>query len=70
MNRYENSACFNVFQKNYDSTEYIKDTDLTLGSVVNIWGRRIVLCDCDEFTKEYYRTKHGISKFLALHFIC
>ncbi|XP_025079463.1 EF-hand domain-containing family member C2-like isoform X2 [Pomacea canaliculata] len=53
-------------KKNYDSTEYIKDTDLTLGSVVNIWGRRIVLCDCDEFTKEYYRTKHGITEFTPL----
>ncbi|XP_064353414.1 EF-hand domain-containing family member C2 isoform X5 [Dromaius novaehollandiae] len=40
--------------------EFYKDCDLTIGAVINVWGRKIVLCDCDEFTKEYYRTKYGI----------
>nr|KAG5693048.1 hypothetical protein BaRGS_028808 [Batillaria attramentaria] len=41
--------------------DYYKDSDLTLGAVVNVWGRKFIVCDCDEFTKEYYRTKYGIS---------
>ncbi|XP_019380922.1 PREDICTED: EF-hand domain-containing family member C2 isoform X1 [Gavialis gangeticus] len=43
--------------------EFYKDSDLTIGSVINVWGRKIILCDCDEFTKEYYRKKYGIKDF-------
>ncbi|XP_048720838.1 EF-hand domain-containing family member C2 isoform X4 [Caretta caretta] len=42
--------------------EFYKDSDLTIGAVINVWGRRVKLCDCDEFTKEYYTTKYGISR--------
>ncbi|XP_057261053.1 EF-hand domain-containing family member C2 isoform X1 [Pezoporus wallicus] len=43
--------------------EFYKDSDLKIGAVINVWGRKIILCDCDEFTKEYYRTKYGIEDF-------
>ncbi|XP_038616368.1 EF-hand domain-containing family member C2 isoform X1 [Tachyglossus aculeatus] len=43
--------------------EFYKDNDLTLGATINVWGRKILLCDCDDFTKEYYRTKYGIETF-------
>ncbi|NXE23151.1 EFHC2 protein, partial [Ardeotis kori] len=43
--------------------EFYKDSDLKIGTVINVWGRKIILCDCDEFTKEYYRTKYGIEDF-------
>ena len=46
------------------NTEYYSDVDLTLGGVVNVWGRKILLCDCDEFTKQYYKTKYGIGQLL------
>ncbi|XP_068772156.1 EF-hand domain-containing family member C2 isoform X6 [Struthio camelus] len=46
--------------------EFYKDCDLTIGAVINVWGRKIVLCDCDEFTKEYYRTKYGIMDFTPI----
>ncbi|XP_033759887.1 EF-hand domain-containing family member C2-like [Pecten maximus] len=44
-------------------THFYNDKDLTVGSVLNVWGRKIMLCDCDDFTKEYYRTKYGIADF-------
>ncbi|NXX43704.1 EFHC2 protein, partial [Tricholaema leucomelas] len=43
--------------------EFYRDSDLKIGTVINVWGRKIILCDCDEFTKEYYRTKYGIEDF-------
>ena len=42
--------------------EFYKDSDLKIGTYVNVWGRSFLICDCDEFTKEYYGVKYGISK--------
>ncbi|XP_072195203.1 EF-hand domain-containing family member C2 [Excalfactoria chinensis] len=46
--------------------EFYKDSDLKIGAVINVWGRQIMLCDCDEFTKDYYRTKYGIEDFTPI----
>ncbi|KAK2527105.1 Efhc2 [Columba guinea] len=46
--------------------EFYKDSDLKIGAVINVWGRKIILCDCDEYTKEYYRTKYGIEDFTPI----
>ena len=45
--------------------DFYKDSDLKIGAHVNVWGRRFLLCDCDDFTKEYYRVKYGISKICS-----
>lgn len=39
--------------------EYYKEADLAIGAAINAFGRKIVLTDCDTFTKEYYATKYG-----------
>lgn len=44
------------------NTDFYRDSDLTLGTVINVWGRKLLICDADEFTKEYYHTKYGIGK--------
>ncbi|KAK3586545.1 hypothetical protein CHS0354_022677 [Potamilus streckersoni] len=49
-------------------TDFYKDSDLTLGAVINVWGRKLLLCDCDEFTQEYYRTKYGIQDFSSIQY--
>ncbi|KAL4220640.1 EF-hand domain-containing member C2 [Mactra antiquata] len=49
-------------------TEFYKDSDLTLGAVLNVWGRKFLLVDCDDFTKEYYRTKFGIDDFPSVQY--
>ncbi|KAJ7403333.1 EF-hand domain-containing family member C2 [Pitangus sulphuratus] len=48
--------------------EFYKDCDLKIGTVINVWGRKMVICDCDEFTKEYYRKKYGIEDFTPVQF--
>lgn len=42
--------------------ELYKDCDLIIGGVINVWGRRVLLYDCDNFTKEYYRSKYGVGE--------
>ncbi|XP_070146023.1 EF-hand domain-containing family member C2 isoform X2 [Ovis canadensis] len=46
--------------------EFYKDTDLSIGTTINVWGRKVLLCDCDDFTKTYYRTKYGIENFTSI----
>ncbi|XP_072708448.1 EF-hand domain-containing family member C2 isoform X2 [Ciconia boyciana] len=48
--------------------EFYRDSDLKIGAVINVWGRKVMLCDCDEFTKEYYRTKYGIEDFTPVRY--
>ncbi|KAK6633223.1 hypothetical protein RUM44_003824 [Polyplax serrata] len=40
-----------------------KENDLAIGVALNVFGRKVVLTDCDEYTKEYYRTTYGIETF-------
>ncbi|XP_046966018.1 EF-hand domain-containing family member C2-like [Vanessa cardui] len=40
--------------------------DLSIGAVVNVYGRKVVLTDCDPFTKEYYRVTYGFDTFTPL----
>lgn len=48
------------------SQEFYNCSDLTIGATLNIWGRKFIISDCDDFTKEYYRTKYGITDFASL----
>ncbi|KAG4065244.1 hypothetical protein HA402_012686 [Bradysia odoriphaga] len=46
--------------------EYYKASDLSIGAHINVYGREVILVDCDPFTREYYRTVHGIEDFTPL----
>nr|CAD7408838.1 unnamed protein product [Timema poppensis] len=48
-----------------ERAEYYKDSDLTLGAVINVFGRQVMITDCDPFTKEYFRAKYGLDDFTA-----
>lgn len=47
---------------------FYTDQDLSIGQYVNVYGRKVLLVDCDEFTKNYYRTKYGIQDFTPLEY--
>ncbi|KAL1497141.1 hypothetical protein ABEB36_008147 [Hypothenemus hampei] len=49
-----------------ENIEYYGERDLSIGGVINCYGRKLVLTDCDAFTKEYYAAKYGISEFNSL----
>lgn len=40
--------------------EYYQPADLVLGKTVRVYGRDIMIYDCDPFTKEWYRQNLGI----------
>ncbi|RVE45367.1 hypothetical protein evm_009996 [Chilo suppressalis] len=40
--------------------------DLSIGAVLNVFGRNVVLTDCDTYTKEYYRITYGFDAFTPL----
>uniref|UniRef100_A0A3Q1EY84 EF-hand domain-containing family member C2 n=1 Tax=Acanthochromis polyacanthus TaxID=80966 RepID=A0A3Q1EY84_9TELE len=48
--------------------EFYKDHDLVIGGEVNVWGRRVIITDCDDFTKDYYRSKYGIEDFTPVQY--
>jgi hypothetical protein len=35
---------------------------------LNVYGRKILLTDCDEFTRNYYRTKYGVQDFTPINY--
>lgn len=49
-----------------DSENYLNETDLQIGKVLKVYGRNIILIDCDGKTKEFYQQKYGIEDFTPL----
>ncbi|KAI6647114.1 hypothetical protein LOD99_8851 [Oopsacas minuta] len=43
--------------------DYYHDSDLCIGAILDVWGRKVLICDCDSFTKAYYRSKYELEKF-------
>lgn len=38
-----------------NAENYYKDHDLTIGGVINVFGRKVVITDLDPFSKDHYR---------------
>lgn len=49
-----------------EEIEYYKDKDFSIGGIINCYGRKIVLTDCDDYTKEFYRVKYGLDDFTPM----
>lgn len=50
-----------------DASSFYTDADLQLGSTIQVLGRTVLLCDCDEFTKNHYRQKYGVEEFATVN---
>ena len=48
--------------------EFYYENELQIGATLNIFGRAVLLCDCDDFTKTYYNTKYGVQDFTPIPF--
>eukprot|EP00047_Mylnosiga_fluctuans_P003412 m.228993 g.228993 ORF g.228993 m.228993 type:complete len:742 (-) comp11834_c0_seq1:88-2313(-) len=45
---------------------FYTDADLSIGAVMEVYGRRVLLCDCDQFTKEFYGLKYNVTDFTPI----
>ncbi|XP_017871328.1 PREDICTED: EF-hand domain-containing family member C2 [Drosophila arizonae] len=45
---------------------YYNQRDLQIGTVLNVYGRSVVITDMDPFTRQYYRDNYGIEQFTPL----
>ena len=46
--------------------QYYDAADLKLGMEIVICGKKILLHDCDQFTRDYYKVKYGIDGMVAV----
>ncbi|KAF4137886.1 DUF1126 PH-like domain [Phytophthora infestans] len=44
------------------ATYFITDRDLRCGEWINVFSRRLLLEDCDAFTRDYYLETHGVTQ--------
>lgn len=43
--------------QNEDASKFYHESDLRIGSYIRVFNRDMLLHDCDDFTRNYYRTK-------------
>jgi hypothetical protein len=49
-----------------DNSQYYNETDLQIGKSINVYGRHVMLTDCDGKTREFYKEKYGVEEFFPI----
>jgi hypothetical protein len=52
----------NSWTHNESENAYFTDADLMVGTLLHLHGRPFLICDCDDFTKNYYKKNYGINE--------
>lgn len=50
-------------RKSEKSQQFFTERDFMIGSVIHLYGRPFVICDCDQYTKTYYQENYGVEDF-------
>jgi len=48
-----------------DSADYYCEKDFRVGEMINVYGRSMLICDCDPFTQKWYLENFGIDQKAA-----
>ena len=48
--------------------ETYKDSDLRIGAVLNVFGRKVLLVDADDFTRAHYATKYCVTDMPSIKY--
>eukprot|EP00286_Rhodomonas_abbreviata_P009235 CAMPEP_0181324586 /NCGR_PEP_ID=MMETSP1101-20121128/20444_1 /TAXON_ID=46948 /ORGANISM="Rhodomonas abbreviata, Strain Caron Lab Isolate" /LENGTH=645 /DNA_ID=CAMNT_0023432783 /DNA_START=141 /DNA_END=2078 /DNA_ORIENTATION=+ len=51
-----------VSQDDVSDKVYIRDMDLQVGETIEVYGRKIMLYGCDEFTRHFFRSAYGVEQ--------
>ncbi|XP_059621802.1 EF-hand domain-containing family member C2 [Phlebotomus argentipes] len=49
-----------------DKNEFVTEKDLQVGKTLDVFGRSVVLIDCDAFTRNFYKEKYGLEGITPL----
>ncbi|KMZ09937.1 EF-hand domain-containing family member C2 [Drosophila simulans] len=58
--------CVDPLNTGNKEIHYYREKDLQIGSVINVYGRAVVITELDPFTQNYYRQRYGIQDFTPL----
>ncbi|KAI8033054.1 hypothetical protein M5D96_014192 [Drosophila gunungcola] len=58
--------CVDPLNTGNKEIHYYGERDLQIGSVINVFGRAVIITELDPFTQQFYRGKYGIQEFTPL----
>ena len=50
----------------HEIKEYLNPNDFMIGKTVTIYNRRLLIYDCDDFTKAFYYKNFGVTDFTGI----
>lgn len=64
--KFDSSSLGSVTFSENKGTVYYTDEDIRIGALLNLYGRKVLIHDYNQYTKEYLQEKFGISEYAPL----